>query len=195
MRLFLSFTLLVITAGLLAQASSLADLAARHGYLWDGVTFPTPIPPYIANNGTTALDVAKCLEGTGQYHIDVEEEMYIVMYLEESHEANIVNCLFLTAAGMCVAHQHRDDLATLPTAPHEPSIQGVTFGLNIDPNAVIPPTCAPSDFQPPAACLAPRNCSQPRRPSLDSGADRSLRLSCPDARIGRRSAVPSSPCR
>ncbi len=147
MRLFLSFTLLVITAGLLAQASSLADLAARHGYLWDGVTFPTPIPPYIANNGTTALDVAKCLEGTGQYHIDVEEEMYIVMHLEESHEANIVNCLFLTAAGMRVAHQHRDDLATLPTAPHELSIQGVTFGLNIDPNAVIPPTCAPSDFQ------------------------------------------------
>lgn len=65
MRLFLSITLLAITAGLLAQASSLADLAARHGYLWDGVTFPTPIPPQIPYNNTTALDVAKCLAGTG----------------------------------------------------------------------------------------------------------------------------------
>ena len=75
MRLFFSFTLLVITIGLLAHASRLAELAAKHGYLWDGLG-AVPTPPRIHNNGTTALDLAKCLEGTGQNRIDVEDDMF-----------------------------------------------------------------------------------------------------------------------
>ncbi|KAF6767237.1 hypothetical protein PSEUBRA_003406 [Kalmanozyma brasiliensis GHG001] len=116
-----------------SSSSTLATLAATHGWLWDGVTSPVPNPPPISDNGTTATDIAACLAGTGPYRLEyTEDDMFVLMHRDNEQFPAMVNCLILLGSPP-VFYQERSDL---PEAQDEVA-DGMVIGSRIDPTASI----------------------------------------------------------